>query len=515
MPTIAAAELGALTPAILVLALAVLVLLLDVFAKPATDRAYAAWLTAVGLVAAAVAGLLIGDAGTGGKPIFFGALAVDGTAVFTNTLILLSAAAIALISSPFVAAHATPRGEYYALLLLAVLGALLLAAATDLLAMFMALETMSIALYVLAGYQRTNDRSVEAALKYFITGAFSSAFLLYGIAFVYGAVGGTNYADVHAAVADAVKAAAQGSDPGAIGTRLLAAQPFLVFGMLLLLAGFFFKIAAVPFHMWAPDVYEGSPSPVTALMAATVKAASVVALVRTVVVPFVDLQTAYPGWGYPVFVVAAATMIVGNLGALMQDNIKRLLAYSSVAHAGYLLVGVLAVAEPAGRTLAGGVLFYLLVYTVLTIGTFAVIVLFGSERGENTSISRHYAGLGWRRPWLGLAMLVFMFGLTGMPPTAGFFAKFYVFAAAVKAGYVNLAIIGMLTSLVSAYYYLKVIVYLYFREPREASEGLESKTTTAVALACAALVLGLGVVGAVYGWADTAAGGLFALAGVR
>jgi NADH-quinone oxidoreductase subunit N len=318
---------------------------------------------------------------------------------------------------------------------------MLMAAGTHLIIIFLGLETMSISIYILAGMMREDRKSVESALKYFLLGAFATCFLLYGIALLYGATGSLYLQDI------AVY----------ISSKNLLRNPMLLMSLVFLTIGFGFKIASVPFHMWTPDVYEGAPTSITAFMATGVKAAGFAAFVR---VFFSALPALQPYWKEIMWILAVATMTVGNIIALSQSNIKRMLAYSSIAHAGYILV-----AFTAGNELGiASILFYLLAYVFMNIGAFTVVILLGKKGKENTLLS-DYAGLGYHHPLLAIAMAIFMFSLAGIPPTAGFMAKFYVFSAAVKAGYYWLAIIGVLNSAVAAYYYLRVLIHMYFREP--------------------------------------------------
>jgi NADH-quinone oxidoreductase subunit N len=316
----------------------------------------------------------------------------------------------------------------------------LMATATDLIVIFLGLEVMSVAAYVLAGIWRGQLRSNEAALKYFLLGAFATGFLLFGIALVYGATGSMTLEPIARHLARA------GSDQ----------RTWLIAAMALLIVGFGFKVAAVPFHVWAPDVYEGAPTAVTALMAVGVKAAAFAAFVRIFLHTLGQLSA---DWSGVLWVLAALTMTVGNVTALLQRNIKRMLAYSSIAHAGYLLVGMVAGGELGGSAL----LFYLIAYALMTLGAFAVVMAIGRRGAPNENID-DYAGVGFRSPFLGLAMAIFMLSLAGIPPLVGFIGKFYIFSAAVKSGYVGLAVIGVLNSVVSVYYYVGVLVKMYMVE---------------------------------------------------
>ena len=371
-------------------------------------------------------------------------IALDGFRVAANVIILGGGLLVVSLSRDYLSREGLRSPEFHALVLMALVGMMVLVAARDLILLFVGLELMSISVYVLAGFARRNPRSSEASLKYFIVGAFASAFVVYGIALLYGATGTTRLATAAAHIE-------AGAGPG--GDLLLIA------GIGLLLIGFAFKIAAVPFHMWAPDAYEGAPTPVTSLMATGVKAAAFVALLRVLTV---DLGGAEEVWRGAVWWLAILTMIVPNLIALAQEDVKRMLAYSSVAHAGYLLVGVVA-ASALGRSAS---LFYLAAYTVVTAASFAV-VFHVAGRGDRSQRVRDYRGLGWRRPVLGAALLVFLLSLAGFPPTAGFVGKLYLLRAAVDAGETTLAVTLVLTSLVAYYYYLRVVWKMYFEAAPE------------------------------------------------
>jgi NADH-quinone oxidoreductase subunit N len=331
-------------------------------------------------------------------------------------------------------------GEYYSLVLFATVGMILMATATDLILIFLGLEVMSLAVYALSGIWREQLRSNEAALKYFLLGAFATGFLLFGIALLYGGTGSTTLAPIAAAIAKL----------GSVERTLVSA------GMALLLVGFGFKVAAAPFHLWTPDVYEGAPTSVTALMAVGVKAAGFAAFARVFLHTLALLSA---DWSGVLWVLAVLTMTVGNVTAILQQNIKRMLAYSSIAHAGYVLVGIV-----AGHQFGGAaVLFYLIGYTLMTLGAFAVVAAIG-RRGEANENLDDYAGIGFRYPLLAFAMTVFMLSLAGVPPLVGFIGKFYIFSAAIRAGYVGLAVIGVLNSVISVYYYLGVLVRMYMTE---------------------------------------------------
>jgi len=363
------------------------------------------------------------------------------------------------------------RGEYYALLLFSISGMMLMAYASDLIIVFLALELLSIPLYVLAGFARPRSESEESSLKYFLLGAFASGFVLYGVAMIFGATARTDLAGI---------VAAMGSGTG---------NPLLfIIGAGLLLVGFGFKVAAVPFHMWTPDVYQGAPTPVTGFMSVAVKAAGFTALLRVFTALFrgdvyADLWPLL--WG-----MAALTMIAGNVLAISQKNIKRLLAYSSIAHAGYLLMAFV----PYGTRLQGdavaSTLFYLIAYGLTSFGAWAVVVALEKNEGMGLEIE-DFAGAGRRYPWLGLAMIVFMLSFTGIPLTLGFWGKLYLFRTAVEGGYIGLALVGLLTSIVSAYYYLRVLVVMYMKPGEPVAQGGPWVNILAVATAAAVVLLAL------------------------
>jgi NADH-quinone oxidoreductase subunit N len=475
-------ELAPILPALIVAVFGLGVLLVQAF-TPRGGRGPLALLSAVGLVGALVAVVMI-VRGRGLGTTLGGSVAADHYSLFFHALILSIALIAVLLSPSYLRATGQERGEYYALLLFSVVGMLGLVSCLELVSLFVALEIMSVAVYALAAMHRDRLESQEAAVKYFITGAFSSAFFLYGIALLYGLSGSTSMARI----AQAVAASGQQGQAG-----------LAVLGVGFLLVGFGFKVASVPFHMWAPDVYEGAPTTVTALMSAGVKAAAFGAFIR------VFLQ-ALPGlaaeWRPAVAILAVLSMVVGNLGALAQSNIKRMLAFSSVAHAGYLLTAL--VAAPGLGTEA--MLFYLVAYAAVNLGGFGAFAALARAQREPLSLD-DVAGLADRRPFLAAGLTVFLISLTGVPISAGFVGKFHLFRAAVEAGYTSLAIVGMLMSVVSAYYYLRVVVAMYMREPAGedvwAPVGMASGLALAVA---AAVTLGLGVYPApLLQWARAAA----------
>ncbi|CAM3266783.1 NADH-quinone oxidoreductase subunit N [Rhodothermus bifroesti] len=404
---------------------------------------------------------------------FYGLIRVGGMASFANAVILASGLLTIVLSVPYLRRLRHLHGEIYALILFATVGMLVLASANNLISIFVGLETMSICLYIMTGLVREDVGAGEAALKYFLLGAFSTGFFLYGIALLYGATGTMYLPQMTAKLAEGV-------------------HPVMFWaGVALLLVGFLFKVGAVPFHMWTPDVYQGAPTTLTGYMAAASKAAAFAALMLV-------LDAALPAerWQLMLALVALVTMVAGNVLALVQQNAKRMLAYSSIAHAGYILVG-LAAGTPEGY---GGALFYLLVYALMNIGAFGVMAFLewdGKVGREQTMDS--LAGIGYRRPLLGVAMAFFMFSLTGFPPLAGFIAKYAVFAPAIKAGLTWLVVVGVLASVLSAYYYLRLVYIFWMKTPDEAPEVVRQQTfpvppaSQAVLLVCVVLIVLLGV----------------------
>jgi NADH-quinone oxidoreductase subunit N len=461
---IPAVALGVLAPALIVLAAGALVLLLDLL-PPRESKSHLGGVALAGVLAALLATVWLWLRGGDGRA-FRDMVLLDGYALFFDVVICYAAALILMLSMDYLSRTGGESGEYYALVLFATAGMMLMASAGDLLVVFLSLELMSLSLYVLAGLFKTRLTSGEASMKYFLLGAFASSFLLYGIALIYGVTGSTNLDRI-------ASAAGRGGDP------------LLLIGLGLLLVGFGFKISSVPFHMWAPDVYEGAPTTISALIATGSKAAAFAALIRVLVV---SLRSAQPDWAALLWAVAALTMTTGNVVALAQSNLKRMLAYSSIAHVGYMLMGLVA----GGTMGTGAVLFYLLAYTFTTVGAFGVIGLC-ARAGEEAVEVGDYAGLSRRHPVLAITLTLFLLSLIGIPPLAGFIAKFYLFGAAVRAGYVWLTVIAVLNSAVAAYYYLRVIVYMYMREP--SGEGVVVTPSLAGGLALTIALVGIVLLG--------------------
>ncbi|PYP53008.1 MAG: NADH-quinone oxidoreductase subunit N [Gemmatimonadetes bacterium] len=460
----------ALLPELTLTAAGMLVLLVTAWRHTSgRDLRIAGWVTLTGLVAGGVAvwWLWWHTARAAGPPSM---IAVDDFRFVTDGLFLAAAGLTVLVSFDYLEREGLLVPEYYVLLLFATLGMMLMAGGEDLMVVFLGLELMSVSVYVLAGIDRRSGAAAEAALKYFLLGAFASGFLLYGIALVYGATATTNLTQIAAQVR----------------SLSLVQSPMLLIGLGLVLVGFGFKVAAVPFHMWAPDVYDGSPTPVTGYMATAVKAAAFAALFRVLVEAFGGVTA----WKPIVWWLAVATMVVGNFIALAQHTVKRMLAYSSVAHAGYLLVAV-AAASWAG---SAALLAYLFAYTLVTLAAFALLAAQGRE-GERDVRIDDLAGLGQRRPWLALALAVCMLSLLGFPGTAGFIGKWYILVAATMAHENVLAAILVLTSVVSAGYYLPVIMAMYMKPQPfdQAHAGVRLGRPAAVVVA--ACVVGLLVLG--------------------
>ncbi len=457
--TIGFHDLAATAPLTIVSCAALLALLVDAFIPRSSTLIL--WLSIAGLVIAmATALVLLPDRGLA----YGGMVTVGGYASFLAVVFCVSGILSMLFSAGYLSAHGIDKGEYYVLMLLSVAGMILMAAAADLVIFFLGLELMSVCFYVLAGFSRLNLLSNEAGLKYFLLGAFATGFLLYGIALIYGSTGTTF---IPAAL-------------GGVGAR--TGEPLFLIGLALLLIGLAFKVAAVPFHMWVPDVYEGAPTTVTGFMSTGGKAAAFSAFLLifapTVVGSIASVRDVLAA-------LAVLSMVVGNIIAIAQTNVKRMLAYSSIAHAGYLLVGVVA-GNAAGQN---GILFYLLAYTIMNVAAFGIVSILETREGKHLTFEE-YEGLSARRPVLAALMALFMFSLAGIPPFAGFFGKYYVFAGAVEAGYTWLAIVGVIMSVVSAYYYLRLSMVMYFRE------GVPGLTSPAPALAMAGLILSaLGIIG--------------------
>jgi len=456
-------SLAALVPLLTVTAGGLLSLLVSVFVRKAA-RPAVGYLALLSLAAAGVAEVLLW-----GKNAFFfdGALRLHPTAVVLGLLLVLAGVLVVLMSLRFLASQGIEHGEYYGLLLFAIAGLMIMVSSFDLLPIFLGLEVFSVSAYGLAGLRKRDPKSGEAALKYFLTGSFASAFVVFGLAFIYGETGSLDLARI----------ATVSSDPGLSALGVVGAG--------LALIGFAYKVALVPFHMWAPDVYEGVPTPVAAFFAVAPKVAGFAVL-------FIFVAVVRPEGGPQGFLeiglgaVIVLTILLGNLAALRQTNLKRLLAYSSIAHSGYLALGVLAGAGP-------GVLFYLTAYILMNAGAFGVVTAV-SRRDEAAAELEIFAGVGLRYPWLGAFFSVFLLSLAGFPPTAGFLGKFYVFSAAAERGYTGLVLVALLGTLISVYYYLRIIVVMYMRTPAAESAVDEDNPPLYLALfLCFILVLQVGI----------------------
>jgi NADH-quinone oxidoreductase subunit N len=425
---------------ILCVSLAGLVVLLAESFRARNEKMPIGGLGIIGLVGAGVASVLLWDRNAES----FGVVTADNFALFVNLVLVAVGIITIIISSATIERDGLPAGEYYAILLFSIVGMMLMAQATDLLLLFLALETMSIGVYVLTGIRKDSQAGTEAAFKYFLLGAFASSFFLYGIAFLYGVTGSTSLDRIGPVIA----------------AQSMSGNPMILLGVGLLIVGFAFKIAAVPFHMWSPDAYEGAPAVVTGFMSTGVKAAAVAAFVR---VFLSALEPMVKDWAPVLALIAASTMILGTVVGVAQTSLKRMLAYSSIAHAGYMLAALVA-ADGSGREVGkAAILFYLAAYSLTNLGVFGVIALLGNRERANDDL-RDYAGLWHSHPALATLMTFFLLSLGGFPPTAGFIAKWYVFSAAIGSEYYGLAIIGVLTSVVSVFFYLRIVVMMYMTE---------------------------------------------------
>ncbi len=405
-------------------------------------------------------------------------LMIDRFTVFFEMLLCLGGALASLLAGGYLPEHNLNRGEFYALLLFSTLGAMILAAAGDLLTVFLGLETMSIGAYAMTAFRRTSSRSAEGGLKYFLLGSFAAAVMLYGFALLYGVTAHTDLAGIGASLA-------AGS----------AKSPFAILALALVLVGLVFKVSAVPFHMWTPDAYEGAPTPATTFMAIAVKSAAFAMMLRILLTSFGT--GAWISWasGWPPVLawISVLTMTVANLIAGRQDSVKRMLAYSSIAHAGYLLLGVVACSRSPQAT--ASILFYLLAYTASTAGAFGALILCG-RRGAEAVSYEDLSGIGRRHPGAALPFALFLLSLAGIPPTAGFFGKWFIFRSVIDGGFYVLAVIALLNSVVGAYYYLRVLVFMYMREPAAGAPvatPMRSGYVAAALLISAILVIALGI----------------------
>jgi len=445
MPLPALEQFAPIFPEMFLASAAMLLLIYCVF-RGGEDSELSGWLAIALLI---VTGIMIAGQGTATEELFEGAIIVDPFARFMKLLILAGSVLTLILAFDYLRDAKILKFEFPVLILLSVVGMLLLASANNLISLYLALELQSLALYVLASFRRDSVFSAEAGLKYFVLGALASGLLLYGCSLVYGFTGTTSFAGIAEVL--------QGTERS-VG---------VIFGLVFILTGVAFKLSAVPFHMWTPDVYQGAPTPVTAFFAAAPKVAAFAMLIRLV-------QDAFPAvsadWTQIVIVISVASMVLGAFAAIGQTNIKRLMAYSSIGHVGYALVG-LATGTPEGIK---GVLIYLAIYVVMTLGTFACILAMRRQDGHVEDIAE-LSGLSRHQPMLAFMLAMLLFSMAGIPPLAGFFAKFYVFLAAIEAGLFWLAIVGVVTSVVSAFYYLAIIAKMYFQEPAASFEPMTGK----------------------------------------
>jgi len=448
-------DIAPVVPEIVMACLALVVMMMDLLIRRKGITALFSIITAV-----VVGFTLMNSSG----PAFSGMFISDGYSFFFKLIFLISLVLSVLISIKYIKIEKVDFGEYYSLMLFSTLGMMIMASAGDIIVLFLGLELMALSVYVLAGFLRHETKSNEASLKYFLLGAFASAFLLYGTSMIYGLTGTTN-----------LKAIAQ-----FLAAKGGSHDPAIMLSVMLFLAAFGFKVAAAPFHMWAPDVYEGAPTSITAFMSVGPKAAGFAVFGRVFFLAFGDLQVDWAGVVVP---IAILTMAVGNIIAISQMNIKRMLAYSSIAHAGYALIGIV-VGGPNG---IASMMNYLFIYAFMNIGAFAIVIMLRTEGFKGETIS-DYEGLAKCHPLAAALMLIFMFSLTGIPPTAGFVGKFYLFMAAVNAGYTWLAIVAVVFSAISAYFYLRIVMLMYMKEPK-AEIALSTSASTGLALAVTAVAV--------------------------
>ena len=482
-------QILAYLPMLILIGMGCVVLLAETFVK-GHSRAGLAWLSIGGCVASLLAIIAQWEDAATPAAHFQGMLVVDRMALYLDGAFIAAAVLTLLLAPAYLRAHDFDFGEFHALVLMAAAGMMIVAHAVHLVTLLIGIETMSLAAYILTGCWRRNLRSSEGAMKYFLMGAFATGFLVYGAALIYGTTGGEM---AYAAIA------------GKVGTA--SKTPLFFIGEYFLLIAMAFKVAAVPFHMWTPDAYEGAPTPVTGFMSAGVKAAAFGGTLRLLETAFASPTLVFEvtGWANIVVVLAAITMVFGNLAAVRQENIKRLLAYSSIGHAGYILLGLAAMglgvssAKPA-------VLFYLLSYTFTTLGSFGVVAWIGNRNDERLFVD-DWAGLGSSRPGVALAMTLFLLSLGGVPPTGGFFAKFYLFRAAIETPQLYwLVVLAVLTSVVSVYYYLRIVVAMYFRDPVRPLTPTDAPATKVALLVTALAVVLLGVLpGPFVEWAGSGA----------
>ncbi len=484
------AEFVAVIPAAIVTLVVIGFILIDVFHRQGTPRDYLAYFATIGLGVTAASCWYLWDSGLD-APVFFGMLYFDNFALLAAAIASVSGGLAMMMSPPLLQNHRMDRGEYYLLILSSVIGMIVMAAAADLLTLFIALELMSIPIYVVAGFLRKDVRSAEASLKYFILGSLSAAVMLYGIALVYGAAGTTNLEFI-------------AQNLGYLTGTEHDAYLMVIVGILMILSGFIFKVAGVPFHVWAPDVYTGSPTPAVGFMATAFKVVAFAAMVRVFVVAFsADVFVGGlfgMGWIDVAYVVAFASMVLGNLVAVTQNNVKRMLAYSSIAHAGYLMVGFVAAnAHPDFFLHNDALLFYGIAYVFSVIAAFGVLTYFG-RRGQAVETYADLGELGLKYPVMGFVMGVSMFSAAGFPPTAGFLGKFYIFRSGVdvysqtgEMALLVLVVVGVLTSVIGAFYYLKVLVYMFMKPALREFKPFDHTGTKWALAICTIMTLYIGI----------------------
>ncbi len=454
----------ALGPVLIVVAGSLLVMLCEAFFKR-ENRSYLAYISLLFLIANGAVCMKFWNKG---YSYFDGNLALSNLSLFFVIILTVATFLVILISMKYLSLQNANYGEYYALLLFALSGMIIMVSTSDLIVIFLGLEVLSISSYALAGMRREDEKSNEAAVKYFLLGSFASAFLVFGIAMLYGATQAT-------AIPSIIEGLRSGASMGPVG----------LIGLGLVVVGFGFKVAVVPFHMWTPDVYQGAPTPITAFFSVGPKAVGFAVLLRVFIPYFQEVIDSQMMHGL-LWIIAAITMIAGNLIALRQTNVKRILAYSSIAHAGYLMVAILAQDIQS-------LVFYLTAYLFMNIGAFAAIIALGKKDHEYLELE-DYKGIGFRYPWIGATFAVFLVSLAGFPPTGGFLAKFYVFSAAVRQGLVSLVIIGVLASLVSVFYYLRIIIFMYMKEPTsEVDIHMENPALFLALFLCLYGILQLGI----------------------
>ena len=461
--TFSAADLFLILPELLVITAACIVLVLDPVLR-ASDKDSLVWLS-LGTLAVCMG--LTASQIQAPATIFSGLVVIDAYGAFWKLLLYFVTGLTILLSHSYLKEERLYFGEYYGFVLLALSGMMVMVSSADLLTLYLGTELMSLSLYVMAGLKRSEPRSLEASAKYFVLGAFSSGILLYGISLLYGATGSTRLPEIAAAIS---------------GRNL--DDPLLLFATILLAVGFGFKLAVVPFHMWTPDVYQGAPTSVTAFMAVASKAASFGAFLRVFIEGLGGLKA---NWSAMFLLLCLATLILGNIVALVQTNVKRMLAYSSIAHAGYALIGVVATGHMGNSSGIASVLLYLSLYAFMTFGAFAIVAMLRKGGIEGVDIE-DFTGLAKRHPVAALLMLIFMVSLAGLPPTAGFIGKLYVFMSAVEAGMPWLAAIALIFAVISAYYYLRLVMVMYMREPSalsSVSPRMVMSPTLSIVLACA------------------------------